>query len=128
MGKRNLNLSCFVGSIVLFGLLATGALGQSNTGNLVGTVSDQQGASVAGAKVTVTDNGTGKERTVQTDDSGGFSVPQLEAGIYTIKISAIGFKTYTGSELKIDVSKSYSLKVELEPGAITENVSVVAGV
>lgn len=128
MRKQLVNLSRFVASISLLCAFAIAVIAQSNTGSLVGTVTDQQGALVTGATVTITDNATGRERTVQTDNSGGFTVPQLDVGAYTIKISATGFKTYIASDLKIEVSKSYSLKAVLEAGAVTENVSVVAGV
>lgn len=113
---------------IALSLSATAVMAQSNTGGLVGTVSDQQGALIAGATVTIVDSATGKERTLQTDSSGGFAAPQLEIGAYTIKVSATGFKTYTASDLKIEVSKSYSLKVVLEAGSVSENVSIVAGV
>lgn len=102
------------------------ALGQSNTGNLVGTVSDLSGV-IPGATVTVTDNATGKVREVVTSDSGAFSIPQLEIGTHTVKISAAGHKTSTFTDVKIDVNKDYTLNAVLEVGQISENVTVVAG-
>jgi hypothetical protein len=50
------------------------AMAQVNTGTLSGTVSDQQGLGVRGAKVTFTNAGTGAERTVGTDDAGRYKV------------------------------------------------------
>lgn len=117
----------FILAVLILCLLAASAFAQSNTGSLVGTVVDQQGAVVGGATVVVTDNGTGKERTVQTTGEGTFILPQLEVGTYTVKVTSAGFKTYTATELKIDVAKAYSLNVALEPGGLTENVTVVAG-
>ncbi len=108
-------------------LLAASAFAQSNTGSLVGTVVDQKNAVVANATVTVIDNATQKERTVQTSGEGTFTVPQLNVGTYTIKVTAQGFKTYTATDLKIDIGKEYSLNMALEPGGVTENVTVVAG-
>jgi hypothetical protein len=93
----------------------------------VGTVIDQNGGAVAGATVEVTDNATSKVRTVQASTDGTFTVPQLDVGTYTVKVTAQGFKAYTATELKIDVSRPYSLAVTLEPGGINENVTVVAG-
>ncbi len=61
----------------------TFALAQTSTGSLTGTVSTADGV-VPGATITVTDNGTGKEQTVTTNESGGFTVQQLEAGTYTV--------------------------------------------
>ncbi|HEY0320729.1 MAG TPA: carboxypeptidase-like regulatory domain-containing protein [Pyrinomonadaceae bacterium] len=102
------------------------ALAQSNTGRLVGTISDPSGV-IPGATVLVRDNQTGKERTVVTNDDGSFSVPQLDPGTYTVTITAQGHKTYTASEVKIDVAKDYSLNPVLEVGQISESITVVAG-
>src|SRR6266550_594060 len=117
----------FILAVLTLCLFAASAFAQSNTGSLVGTVVDQQGAVVGGATVVVTDNGTGKERTVVTTGEGTFIIPQLEVGTYTVKITAAGFKSYTATELKIDVARPYSLNAALEPGGVTENVTVVAG-
>ena len=106
---------------------AVSAFAQSNSGSLVGTVVDQQGSVVGGATVVVTDTGTGKERTLTTSSEGTFTVPQLEVGTYTVKVTAPGFKSFTATDLKIEVAKSYSLTAALEPGGVTENVTVVAG-
>lgn len=117
----------FILAVLTICLFAASAFAQSNQGSLVGTVVDQQGAVVSGATVVVTDNGTGKERTTETSGDGTFILPQLEVGIYTVKITATGFKSYTATQLKIDVAKAYSLNAALEPGGVSENVTVVAG-
>lgn len=116
----------FIFTTLTLCLFVTTALAQSQTGNLVGTVSDPSGV-IQGATVVVRSNQTGIERTVVTGDSGGFTVPQLGVGTYTVKISAPGHKTFTATELKIDVNKDYALNATLEVGNISENVTVVAG-
>ena len=114
-------------SLLTLVLLVGSVFGQVSTGSLVGTVVDQNGGSVAGATVEVTDNATHKVRTVQASTDGTFTVPQLDVGTYTVKVTAQGFKAYTATELKIDVGRPYSLAVTLEPGGVNENVTVVAG-
>jgi len=114
-------------SLLTLVLLVGTVFGQVSTGSLVGTVVDQNGGSVAGATVEVTDNATSKVRTVQATTDGTFTVPQLDVGTYTVKVTAQGFKAFTATELKIDVGKQYSLAVTLEPGGVNENVTVVAG-
>ena len=106
-------------------LLVGTVFGQVSTGSLVGTVVDQNGGAVAGATVEVTDNATSKVRTVQATTDGTFTVPQLDVGTYTVKVTAQGFKAFTATELKIDVGRPYSLAVTLEPGGVNENVTVV---
>jgi Carboxypeptidase regulatory-like domain len=103
------------------------AAAQRPAGSLSGNVVDASGAAVAGATITVTDNATNRSQTVQTSSQGTFSVPQLEFGAYTVTVTAAGFKTYTATQLKIDVGREYSLNIVLEPGAVQESVTVVAG-
>jgi Carboxypeptidase regulatory-like domain len=107
-------------------LFAISALGQANTGRLVGAVSGPDGM-ISGATVTVTDNQTNRARTVVTSSDGTFILPQLYFGLYTIKVTATGFKTYTASDLKIDVGKEHSINVTLEIGNVQENITVTAG-
>ena len=108
-------------------LLAVSALAQgASTGRLVGTVSGPDGV-ITGATVNITDNQTGRKRTVAANGEGAFAVPQLEAGVYTVEITASGFKTFTVNEVKIDVGREYSLNPTLEVGQINESVVVTAG-
>lgn len=112
---------------VLFILIsATFALAQTSTGSLTGTVSSTDGV-LPGATVRVTDNATGKEQTITTNESGNFTFPQLEAGTYTVNVTVSGFKTFVANELKIDVGREYSLNPALEIGQLQETVTVTAG-
>ncbi len=107
-------------------LLAVAALAQSNTGRLVGVVSGPDGV-IPGATVVVTDNQTGRQRTVVTTGEGAFTLPQLEVGAYNVKVSVAGFKTFTANALKIDVGQEYSLPVTLEIGTTQESITITAG-
>ena len=107
-------------------LNASVLLAQNTTGKIVGTVSAADGA-VAGASVTVTDNQTGKERTVTSNSEGAFEVPQLEFGSYSVKIAATGFKTFVATQVKIDAGREYQLNALLEVGQIVEQVVVTGG-
>jgi hypothetical protein len=101
-------------------------LAQTSTGSLKGTVSSPDG-SLPGASVTVTDAATNKTQTITTNDSGQFTFAQLDAGNYTVRVSATGFKTFVANEVKIDVGREYSLNPQLEIGTVTETVTVTAG-
>lgn len=96
------------------------------TGSLTGTVSSADGV-LPGAIVVVTDNATTREQTVTTNESGSFTLPQLEAGTYTVRITASGFKTFVASDVKIDIGRGYSLNPALEIGSLQETVTVTAG-
>src|SRR6266403_501897 len=116
----------FVFAVLMLCLFSVAALAQSSTGNLVGTVSDSSGV-IPNATVVVKDKQTGKERTIQTNDQGGFTLVDLGVGLYTVTVTSPGHKTHTSTDVKIDVGKEYSLPITLEVGDVKENVTVVAG-
>jgi hypothetical protein len=101
--------------------------GQEITGSLNGTVKDGVGAAVSGATVTITD--PLKKivvRTISTNDDGQYSVPNLSSGIYEITIEAPNFKKHIENNVKLDVGQRRSVDVTLEPGNISEIVTVQA--
>lgn len=114
-----------IGLMLAF-LQASLVFAQNTTGKIIGTISAADGA-VPGATVVVTDNKTGKERTVTATSEGTFEVPQLEFGTYTVKITASGFKSFTANDVKIDAGREYPLKAQLEVGQVSEEVTVTAG-
>src|SRR5690348_15559651 len=99
----------FEKSIFALILLLTAVInvsGQSFTGQLVGTVTDQTGAVLPGVTVTVTNTGTNAARQVFTNESGGYTVPGLPAGSYRVDAELPGFATQirTGIELQVNQS------------------------
>jgi hypothetical protein len=113
-------------AIVGIAIFATLAFAQLTTSNLIGTVSGPDGV-LPGATVVVKDNKTGKEVTVTTDSDGGFRVPNLEIGYYTVTVTSSGFKTFTAQEVKLEIGKDYNLTPKLEIGQLSESVTVTAG-
>ncbi len=113
-------------AVLMSCLFAATALAQTSSQNLVGTVSDASGV-IPNATVVVKDNQSGKERTVQTTDQGGFTVPNLVVGTYTVTVTSAGHKTFTAAQVKIDAGKEYSLPILMAVGEVSENVTVVAG-
>src|SRR5260370_38402518 len=86
-GIRVLGIVCLVLAVAL------PLISQSTTGRILGTVSDQSGATVAAAAVVVTDAQRGSTRAVASDASGDYVVPELQPGIYKVRAEAKGFKT-----------------------------------
>src|SRR5262245_52317164 len=119
-----LALSCML--VISSFIVPLPIMAQSTAGSLVGSVNGPDGV-ISGANIVVTDNQTSKERKLVTSNEGTFIVPQLDAGAYTVKVTAAGFKIFTATGLKIDVGKQYSLNVVLELGAIEESITVAAG-
>jgi hypothetical protein len=110
-------------------MLATGSVvshAQAYYGAIVGNVTDQTGAAVVGAKVTATSAATGTSSTTTTSHIGAYSIAQMPLGIYIVHISAPGFKEFTSTGVEVHVSTNTELSAVLQPGAVTENVTVQA--
>ena len=108
---------------VLFAFSLT-ALAQSDRGNIVGTVTDQNGAVVIDAKVTVTGIDSGEVREAKTSSEGNYSVPELKAAPYKITVEASGFKTATIDKVQVAVQVTRRADVKLEIGNVGESVTV----
>jgi len=100
-----------------------GAPAQNASGSLRGTVDDQSGGSIAGAKVTVTDAGRSVHRETHSDASGQFGVEDLAPGIYAVAVEASGFAE-ARSEVTVSVSSVRAIAVTLKPKALSEKVTV----
>jgi Carboxypeptidase regulatory-like domain/TonB-dependent Receptor Plug Domain len=107
---------------LLFIVLPASAAGP--TGKVVGTVTDATGNSVAGAKVTVTNQDTNEVRPAISDGSGNFTFPVLPVGDYTIKVEATGFQTYEQKDIVLQVDQNISVNAALQVGATTQVVEV----
>jgi hypothetical protein len=107
-------------------LLIGSVAAQSTTGRIIGTVADPAGV-VPGATIVVTDTKTGRERTVVSSDDGTFTVPQLEFGTYTVRITSTGRKAFLVQDVKIDAGRDYSLNIMLEIGDVNAEVTITAG-
>src|SRR6266849_5195285 len=90
----------FVASFLTFLLVAVCAVspalfGQAITATLSGRIVDTSGGSVSKARVTVSNTATGFSRTVQSSDSGEFTLPALPAGDYGVTVEVTGFGKQT---------------------------------
>jgi hypothetical protein len=123
--KRNAHMQIFILLLVLPFALCGTAFAQEITGNLAGTVKDSTGAIIKGATVTVTDaQKNSVVREITTNDGGDFSVPNLQAGIYTITVEAANFKKTVQNDVKVDLGQRRVVDIVLEAGNISETVLV----
>ena len=97
---------------------------QSTAGRILGTISDQSGAAVAGAKVTVTDVQRGTARTLTTDQTGSFVAPDLQPGVYKARVEAKGFKSIERPNITIEVATDVRADFTLQPGQVTETMTI----
>ncbi len=102
------------------------AYGQQPYAALLGQITDQQGAGVGGAKITLTSKETGLERNVTSDSSGNYRLGVLAAGEYSIKVEASGFGTREQSDLILRVGDERRVDVALRPGPVSDSVTITA--
>jgi Carboxypeptidase regulatory-like domain len=113
--------------VVLSGLsLAPRLLGQAVTGTLLGTISDQTGAVIQNAKVTITEVKTGVSYNKQTNASGNYEFPDIPPGIYDVKVEEAGFKAAQTHAVDVVVNSSVRVDVSLTMGSSSQQVVVRA--
>jgi hypothetical protein len=113
--------------LLLVTVISASLLGQSDSARLVGTITDASGAVSPGATVTVTNLGTGRIVSVQTNASGEYVVTELQAGRYHVEVRQTGFKTST-ADLTLEVSQIQQISLQLQAGAVDTTVNVSAEV
>jgi len=125
MRKRALISALFALGLTL--CLSSVLVAQEITGNIVGTVKDANGASVAGATVIITDTAQKiTVRTVTTNSDGEFAVPNLSPSVYSVTVEAANFKKSIQTDIKVDVGQRRPVDIVVEAGRIEETVTVQA--
>jgi len=104
--------------------LGTMAHGQSITGTLVGTVTDQQGAVVPSAEVKATNVDTGITHVATSNAQGDYRIEYLKVGNYTVEVKAKGFKSFVQKNVVLVLDQTQRVDVPLQLGAIEEIVTV----
>ena len=97
---------------------------QASNGRIQGSVRDQSGAAVPGAKVSVIDVERGITRALTTDDAGQYSAPGLLPGNKTVRAEVMGFKIFEQKNILLEVGQDARIDVVLEPGQINETITV----
>src|SRR5882762_5870218 len=114
-----------VGSIcLLLVLVSVPVFSQGNTGRILGSVTDATGAVIGGVRVTVTDVDRGTSRVLVTDEAGAYNAPSLPPGTYRVGAELTGFKTVERPNIVLEVGRELKVDFTLEPGAISEKVTV----
>ncbi|MBZ5554725.1 MAG: carboxypeptidase regulatory-like domain-containing protein [Acidobacteriia bacterium] len=114
-------------SILLF-LAATPVLAQSqgSTGQIAGIVTDQTGAAIPSAKVTVVNPATGLTRELLTNDVGQYRALSLPPAKYTVTVEKQGFSTAKEPDVVVTVGSAIDLNITLQVGGLSQVVEVSA--
>lgn len=113
--------------ILCIALATTAVFAQDTltTGSISGDVVDSNGGVVPGATVKIT--GALGERTTTTNDQGHYEFSNLNPGSYKVRVEKSGFKAGEVTDILVLVGKSSGAKVTLQPGSISEVVTVTGG-
>jgi hypothetical protein len=124
MQRKLLSLGACV--FCLFALSVFGLAQVRSSGEVLGSVTDQSGAVIPGAKVSLENIETGSALTTETNASGDYQFPVVPVGQYRISVSKEGFKTFLQSRFSVSALENVRVNAVLAIGQVSEQVEVTA--
>jgi hypothetical protein len=113
--------------VILFALVwGAGTRAQDISASIHGTVVDESGGTVSGAKVTAVNTDTGLQRTAVTNSQGTYVLVELPVGRYRVEAEAQGFKRYVQEGISLDVNQQATVAVHLVVGTATQSIQVTS--
>ena len=112
--------------MLAFANVTPSAFGQAVYGSILGTVTDPQGAAVAGAKVTVTNQRKGTTDETTTNADGNYQVTHLVPDVYSVKVEGAGFKVSEQKDIPIQADAAARVDMQFQVGGASETVEVTA--
>lgn len=125
-GLASRYLPAFVSAILLLLLCSATELHAQAVSRINGEVTDQVGAFVPDAKVTVTNVDTNVSQTTTSTSAGTYLVIDLIPGTYVVKVEKTGFKSYVSKNVAVVGGATSTVNATLDPGTVTEIVEVTA--
>ncbi|MFN0112013.1 MAG: carboxypeptidase regulatory-like domain-containing protein [Blastocatellia bacterium] len=116
----------FAVSVLVMALMMS-AVAFAQSASVAGTITDKNGAVIAGAEVELTDTATNQARKVVTSTEGNYALPSVPPGTYKVTVKQKGFRSTQIPSFKVDIAKAYTLDLSLEVGNVGETVDIVAG-
>jgi len=110
------SLSIMAGAAVL--------LAQSSRGTVTGLVEDASKAAVSNASVELTNEQTKVVRSTHTNDAGSYRFDAVDPGIYSVKVTANGFKVASIRNFEVGASQVASIDAQLEIGQVASTIEV----
>src|SRR5712691_11492480 len=117
----------YVLALCLAGFASVAMAQSSTTGSIEGTVSDQNGAAVRGATVTVTSPNLISPQTATTNDNGRYSILNLPPGPYKIAVEATGFAKFEQDNVPVNLGRTPTGDAQLKLASVGAIVTVVGG-
>jgi hypothetical protein len=112
--------------LTLAAVSITPLFGQAIYGSVVGTITDQSGAALRGATVTLTNTATGERHQAQSGAGGEYQFLNLVPGAYRVEVEQSGFKKATRENIEVTVSGTIRADVSMQLGEVNQTVEVNA--
>lgn len=125
VSSRTKFLIPFLALALLLPLAALRLSAQDRAGKTSGAVHDPSGAAIANATIVMSNHDAKTIDMTTTDREGNFNFAGLPAGSYELQVLKPGFQTYRQTDVSLDAGREFTANINLEVGAITENVMVV---
>ncbi|HTY83112.1 MAG TPA: TonB-dependent receptor [Silvibacterium sp.] len=106
--------------------LSTISHAQAVYGTIFGSVTDNTGAAIPGATITITDTNKGTTVTATANEAGEFTVGHLIPDTYDVTVTNAGFKTFASKGLVVYADQSIKVEAKMEVGGSTQTVEVSA--
>ncbi|HEY3037153.1 MAG TPA: TonB-dependent receptor [Pyrinomonadaceae bacterium] len=116
----------FIALIAILAFYALTAFAQTSRGTVTGTITDANGAVIAGATVTLIDPQKGVERSTATNSEGVYRFDAVDLGTYSVKISAAGFGEVTKTNLEVKANQTSEVGATMAPAGQQVTVDVTA--
>ncbi|HXR77072.1 MAG TPA: carboxypeptidase-like regulatory domain-containing protein, partial [Bryobacteraceae bacterium] len=112
--------------IAAFACLAVSVFAQTYRGQVRGLITDQSGANVPGATVTLSNVNTGVKTAKTSDNAGLYVFDLVDPGNYTISVEAAGFGKFTQQNISVQSGGDVTVNAALTPGTLQQSVTVEA--
>src|SRR5262249_34363658 len=117
----------FLGVFALaFALSTQPVCGQIVSASLVGNVTDASGSAIPGAVVKITMVQTNDSRTVETNESGGYTIATVTPGLYLVEITKSGFRSFASPNVLLNPNNVVRVDAQLQVGALSERIEINA--
>jgi hypothetical protein len=116
------------GFVVFFLAVLSGSAWGQNKASLRGTVSDQSGGVVPGAKVTLTNTGTGVARNITTGSDGSYLFDLVQVGTYKLAVEKSGFANFIQDGIVLELNQNARQDIALKIGQESQTVEVTSNV
>ncbi|MBS1855699.1 MAG: TonB-dependent receptor [Acidobacteria bacterium] len=123
--RRGYRLLSSLGALLLLSFVSA-VPAFTQTGQITGQVTDQAGAIVPDAKITLTQTATGFKRELTTNGDGYYTAPALSPGTYSLSVNQTGFGTVTRNAIQLQVGQDLRLDIQLQVGTMNQTMQVQA--